>query len=923
MSLRSTVSVLAGSILAVVAAPSVVEASCIPGFDYGAFSNSPLVMGGGAVTNSYDSSLGTYASTVINSGGDVCTNATGADAVKFNGSGTQVYGNVCVGTGGTVPADINASPGQYLSSSVLPAPLVLTPVTVPTVGTYQGDKTCNAPCVIAPNQTYGDVAVKDVATLTTGTYVMKSLTVSTAAGALNIASGPVLIYITGPGGTVLDIKSITNAGLKATDLTFLVATTPGCNVKVNGGGAAAFGLYAPGCDITVNGNGTIYGAIVGKSVTITGGAAIHYDAALKNQGFGQFECTGAEVSRATPVIATISSRSVIVQGTYEYPLRTRFKIDTVADLSTFRFPYIQGHLRASALAQFNATAINFTGRTGTNEVFDAATLLPAANLASCTPFTSTCRSVFTTLVGGANPVTVPFTTANSAAIGAKITDGLTGFTATEWTTLVSRIVAGRQSIPGGPFTPKLGGMDRSAVAVIPQSLTAGVARPTMVYVGGTDGMMHAFCGSAVAGVCDVVGRELWAYVPRVLLQELRQNRAVIDGSPRVVDMYGDFNGDGVKGFSTLLLFTTGSGDRTANRTPAVYALDVTNPAAPTVAWEYTMANPAAPGAFELGHGQTIAAGPVMVGSIQKNAAFIQTNNGAALANSANVFGPGVEGNLVTALDVETGLALWPAHAYPFPDPVRVATNGDVPVQAVPGGVVAVDSDGGGTLTDLVFGTIYGDLWVLDAETGVSRYGLTAPGDPLFRLSTDFTPIGAPPAIYSDGGSLYAVATTGSYWNVRSSATLWNTNAAQWIFAVKLKHTPAIPFVPFDEVPTLEPEVAFAKSFTGGQKTSTQALVIGSEIAFLTDTADINSSSYGTTSASTAAAYTLDMTGGTGSSDMTVVAGVGALVSSGTTLYASGGRGTEQLSFAAAGTTGETVNASLGPKVSRRLWLRTL
>lgn len=922
MSLRSTVSVLAGSILALVTAPSVVEASCIPGFDYGAFSDSPLVMGGGAVTNSYDSSQGTYLGTVINSGGDVCTNATGADAVKFNGSGTQVYGNVCVGTGGAVPADINASPGQYLSSSVLPSPVVLTPVVVPTIGTYQGNLNITSPTVIPPDQTYGDVDVKDNATLTTGTYVMKSLSVTTNAGALTIGSGPVLIYISGPGGTVLDIKSISNAGLKATDLTFMVATTAGCNVKVNGGGSAAFALYAPGCDVTVNGNGTIYGAIVGKSVTLTGGAAIHYDAALKNYGFGQFECTGAEVSRASPVIATISGRPVIVQGTYEYPLRTRFKIDTVADLSTFRFPYIQGHLRASAISQFGGTAINFTGRTGANEVFDAATLLPGANLASCTPYVSTCRSVFTTLVGGANPPTVLFSTATASAIGAKITDGLTGFAATEWATLVSRIVAGRQAIPGGPFTPKLGGMDRSAAAVIPQSLVAGVARPTMVYVGGTDGMMHAFCGSVVAGVCDVVGRELWAYVPRVLLQELRQNRAVIDGSPRVVDMYGDFDGNGVKSFSTILLFTTGSGDRTANRTPAVYALDVTNPAAPKVAWEYTMANPAAPGAFELGHGQTIAAGTVMVGSFQKNGAFIQTNNGAALADSANVFGPGVEGNLVTALDVETGLALWPAHAYPFPDPVRVATNGDVPVQAVPGGVVAVDSTNAGTLTELVFGTIYGDLWVLDARTGVSKYGLTAPGEPLFRMSTDFTPIGSPPAIFSDGGNLYAVATTGSYWNARSSATLWNTNANQWIFAIRLKHTPAIPFVPFDEVGTLEPEIAFATSFGGGRKASTQALVVGREIAFLTDTADINSASYGTGAASTGTAYKVDLTGAS-TGGTTVVAGVGSLVSSGTTLYASGGRGTEQVGFSMAGTTGEAVNASLGPKVSRRLWLRTL
>jgi hypothetical protein len=920
MSMRSTVYVFVGSFVAsLVAMTPSAEASCIPGFDFAAFGDNQVDMGGGAITDSYDSSLGTFTQTQIAGGGDVCTNSTNSGAVDFNGAGTQVYGNVCVGTGGSTSTGISPNPGPYLSSSVLAAPVVLTPVVVPVVGTNQGNVTCNSACTIAPEQTYGDVIIKDVATLNAGTYVMESLTV-TAGGSLNVGTGPIMIYITGPDpSAVLDIggNSVTNPSLKATDLTFMVATTSTCKVKVTGGASAAYAVYAPGCEIDVAGNGTIYGAIVGKDIKITGGASVHYDAALKNHGFGAFECIVTEVSRSTPIIATISNFQVIVQGTYEYPLRSRQRLTGTANLASFRFPYTQGHLRASKLAQFGTTAIDFTGRTGSNEVFDAATLLPAADMtASCVPFTSTCRTVFTSAVTGIDPVV--FSNANASAIGALITAGLTDvFSAAEHATVVSRIVAGNE-VTTNNFQPKLGGMDRSSVAVIPRSLTAGTTRPTMIYVGGTDGMLHAFCASVSVGTCDVVGRELWAFVPRVQLQQLRENLAIIDGSPRVIDAFGDFDGNAgtPKTFATILMFTTGTGDRTVDRTPAVYGIDITNPATPKIIWEHTM-DVASADAFKLGHGQMITAGPVLIAGVQKNVAFVQTNNGAALKDSAGTLGTGVAGSMVTALDMETGVPVW-THTYAYPAP-RVSTNGAVPMQAIPGGAVAVDLDNSGTLSDIVFGTIYGDLWVLDATTGLSRYSNTVPAEsPLFQLQDDFEPIGAPPAIFSDNSTLYAVATTGAYWD-RSSAGQWNNSPLQWIFAAKLKTLTA---PPLDETMAQNADVPFAISFSGTEKSSTQALVVGGEIVFLTDIGDINDAAYGTGSAS-GAAHKISLSGASTGDDTVVVAGAGSVAASGTTLFASSGKGTEELSFGAAGTTGETVNASLAPKVSRRLWLRTL
>jgi hypothetical protein len=228
--------------------------------------------------------------------------------------------------------------------------------------------------------------------------------------------------------------------------------------------------------------------------------------------------------------------------------------------------------------------------------------------------------------------------------------------------------------------------------------------------------------------------------------------------------------------------------------------------------------------------------------------------------------------------------------------------------------VAVDLTGSGTFTDLVFGTIFGDIWVLNAQTGANKYGT----GPLFRLTNDFEPVGVPPSVFSDGGSLYAVAGTGAYWD-RSSATAWSASATQHVFAVKIKTTAT---TPLDEFDATSGDVPFAIALTGGQKVSSQVLVVGEQIAFLTDTTNINDSTYGT-GAATGAAHLYGFDGTSAGNDTLVVAGVGALAASGTNLYASAGKGTERLGFSAASTAGEVVNGAMGPKVSRRLWLRTL
>ena len=71
----------------------------------------------------------------------------------------------------------------------------------------------------------------------------------------------------------------------------------------------------------------------------------------------------------------------------------------------------------------------------------------------------------------------------------------------------------------------------------------------------------------------------------------------------------------------------------------------------------------------------------------------------------------------------------------------------MPGSGIPGGVAVFDLDGGSMATArLAVPTLYGDLWILEAD-GDNPYT----GGPALRFSTDFHPIGAPPTIYGDKG----------------------------------------------------------------------------------------------------------------------------------------------------------------------------
>lgn len=582
-----------------------------------------------------------------------------------------------------------------------------------------------------------------------------------------------------------------------------------------------------------------------------------------------------EVSRSAPIIATVGSDPTAqYQGTtvVAVPATTATTFTGAASAATFVFPHNQGHLRAFALSDVSSDGTAFDE---VPEQFDANARIPAANLAGCSHFTSGCRTVFTHVGSPTNglvskPTRVYLQTSTAATLKPYL-DYAGALTSTETETLVSRILAGVKN-SSGTYEPRLGGINRSTMAIIEPSpfispSSGSNARPTMIYVGATDGMLHALCGE-VKGACTMVGRELWAYIPRTELGLLRFNTQVIDGSPKVADVFFDHDGDGRRSWRTVLTFQSGTGTSSvATIAPSVTALDITSPDDPTILWERT--TPATRGTIEQGVGLNLAMGPVRLSGQTRNLTFAQTNNG----------GTGSAGFWLGAIDTENGAIVWEVeHTYPN---ARTESNINVPASGIPGGIAAFDLESSSQVTHVAVPSLYGDLWIYQAD-GTNPFGTSA----AFRFSADFQPIGASPTIYLDqaSGRTAVAFASGSY--ADPVAAVWTANIASYLVAIVAD--PSGGSLPLSESgsPT---DRKILVSLGAGQHALSQAVVAGDELFVTTDSTDTNGTSFGTTTA-TGQLHRIDLTSRERKGTAVTVTGGGSAVdvtSSGAVLIGSG------------------------------------
>ena len=120
--------------------------------------------------------------------------------------------------------------------------------------------------------------------------------------------------------------------------------------------------------------------------------------------------------------------------------------------------------------------------------------------------------------------------------------------------------------------------------------TANAGRASMVYVGGNDGMLHAFYGS-VDLTNPLRGQEAWAVIPSAVLPEMykladtyydRNHLFFVDGTPVASDVYDGTN------WHTILVGGLNAGGK------GYYALDITDPANPVALWEFKQNNAVCP-----------------------------------------------------------------------------------------------------------------------------------------------------------------------------------------------------------------------------------------------------------------------------------------------------------------------------------------
>lgn len=226
-------------------------------------------------TDAYNSEQGPYepgtdyTETNVNRfpSGDVCSNGpvTLASGAQINGNAQGSSVEIAAGSG----ADISGS------RSITVDPLVFEDVDFSEAAVNDNSTIERGPTYAPPFLTPdGDLIVdngRDI-TLQSGTYLFRNLTV--AGGSQLHIVPPVSIYVEGE--ATLDNGTEANNGGNPGDFVLNVGAGP---VMVQGGHNLHGIIYAPQADVTVANDGGFFGTIVGKSLTVAGGAQLHYDRA--------------------------------------------------------------------------------------------------------------------------------------------------------------------------------------------------------------------------------------------------------------------------------------------------------------------------------------------------------------------------------------------------------------------------------------------------------------------------------------------------------------------------------------------------------------------------------------------------------------------------------------------------------------------
>jgi Flp pilus assembly protein TadG/cytoskeletal protein CcmA (bactofilin family) len=238
-------------------------------------------IGGNMTTDSYDSDDGTYSAGTASARGSVRSDGN----IDVHGNAT-VKGDVRAGEGSTVTVSgnpvITGNIGNRVKPLDLPA-VNAAPYADPNnnngsipnnVWRYDAE---GKKYKTRPLDNQGDLTLNSGETLdlAPGIYYFRNVTINGGAS-LNI-TGETVIYVTG------DLKS--NGGAFVNNNTqkaeMLEIRMTGATADITSTVPFYGVIYAPNTDVKVNGSCEVYGAIVGKTLKVTGDALGHYDESLE------------------------------------------------------------------------------------------------------------------------------------------------------------------------------------------------------------------------------------------------------------------------------------------------------------------------------------------------------------------------------------------------------------------------------------------------------------------------------------------------------------------------------------------------------------------------------------------------------------------------------------------------------------------
>ena len=266
----------------------------------GILAKSKITFSGNSIVDSFDSRVGPYSSLTHKDGVVLMCNGGTAGSVEIGTA--DVYGKAATGPGGTVTVDtLNGSLGDLAWHGAGNTGIQ--------TGTTSDDVNASFPSNSPPTGFFltpsgGTVGGTNYTyVLDSGSYQKSSFIIGS--GGKAIVTGNVELYVTGdfvmsgsaymwlaPGASLkiyvngrfaVSGSGIANGTGQAANLT-LLGLNGNTACAYSGSSAFVGTINCPEAAVAVSGTGGLYGAVTGKTIIVSGGAAVHYDEALSAGG---------------------------------------------------------------------------------------------------------------------------------------------------------------------------------------------------------------------------------------------------------------------------------------------------------------------------------------------------------------------------------------------------------------------------------------------------------------------------------------------------------------------------------------------------------------------------------------------------------------------------------------------------------------